>query len=149
MEAQERFAQFLASRGLRSSTPRSRVARIFLRTERHVSTGELYDLVRKKHKEIGYATVSRTLKLLEEAGLCRQVDFGDGILRYEHAYKHAHHDHLVCTRCGEFVEIFSDKLEKLQDEMVKKHGYVQETHRLNIFGVCPKCQKKKSNIRQG
>lgn len=143
MEAQERFAQFLSSRGLRSSAPRNKVVRIFLRTERHVSTGELYDLVRKKHKEIGYATVSRTLKLLEDAGLCRQVDFGDGTLRYEHAYKHSHHDHLVCTKCGAFVEIYSDKLEKLQDEMVKKHRYVQETHRLNIFGVCPKCQKKK------
>ena len=143
MEAEKRFAQFLSSRGLRSSGPRSKVVKIFLRTERHVGCGELYEIVRKKHKEIGYATVSRTLKLLEEAGLCRQVDFGDGILRYEHAYKHAHHDHLVCTKCGWFVEIYSDKLEKLQDEMVKKHGYVQETHRLNIFGMCPKCQKKR------
>ncbi len=142
MEAQERFAQFLSSRGLRSSVPRNKVAGIFLRTEKHVSTRELYDIVRKKHKEIGYATVSRTLKLLEEAGLCRQVDFGDGTLRYEHAYKHAHHDHLVCTQCGAFVEIYSDKLEKLQDELVKKHGYVQEAHRLNIFGVCPKCRRK-------
>ena len=141
MDAKARFGRFLSSRGLRSTVPRDRVNDIFLRTERHVSTRELYDIVRGKHKEIGYATVSRTLKLLEEAGLCRQVDFGDGTLRYEHAYKHEHHDHLVCTKCGNFVEVYSGKLEKLQDELVKKHGYVQETHRLNIFGICPKCQK--------
>jgi len=143
MEAEERFEQYLRSRELRSSVPRSKVVRIFLRTERHVSTGDLFEIVHKKHKEIGYATVARTLKLLEDAGLCRQVDFGDGTVRYEHAYKHVHHDHLVCTKCGGFVEIYSNKLEKLQDEMVKKHGYVQETHRLNIFGVCSKCKKKK------
>ena len=142
MDAKVHFAHFLSSRGLRNTVPRGRVADIFLHTERHVSTRELYDIVRSKHREIGYATVSRTLKLLEDAGLCRQVDFGDGTLRYEHKYKHEHHDHLVCTKCGKFVEVYSGKLEKLQEELVRKHGYVQEMHRLNIFGICPDCQKK-------
>ena len=114
---------------------------IFLTTERHVSVQELYDIVRKKHKNIGYATVSRVLKLLTQADICRQVDFGDGSQRFEHKYGHEHHDHLICTKCGRFVEIYSKQLEKLQAQLVKKHGYVQHRHKLDIFGICPKCRK--------
>ncbi|MCK5171763.1 MAG: hypothetical protein KAR47_00115, partial [Planctomycetes bacterium] len=67
------------------------------------------------HDVIGYATVARTLKLLTQADLCREVDFG---------------------------EIFSPQLEKIQNQFVKKHGFVAKSHQLNIFGTCPKCQKK-------
>ena len=114
---------------------------VFLATERHITIQELYDLVRKKYKGIGYATVARTVKLMCDSGVCRQVDFGDGALRYEHKYGHEHHDHLICLKCGKFEEIYSPKLEKLQDELVKKHGYVQEKHKLDIFGLCPMCDK--------
>ena len=141
-DAKSEFSQFLVAKGLRSTKPRDCVVDVFLRTEKHVTTQELYDLVRKKYPNVGYATVSRTLKLLAESGICRQVDFGDGTARFEHDYGHEHHDHLVCTRCGRFEEIYSRKLEKLQDELVKEYGYVQESHKLNIFGLCPKCQKK-------
>ncbi len=142
MDAKEKLRQFLRTRGLRQSQPRDDVADVFLRTEKHVSTQELFELVKKKHKNIGYATVARTLKLLAEAGLCRIVDFGDGIQRYEHEYGHDHHDHLICSDCGRLVEIFSRKLEKAQDELIRKHGYEQVSHRLQIYGICPKCRKK-------
>jgi len=142
MEAKEKFDSFLSSRGMRRTDPRDKVVTIFLKTEKHVSTQDLYDIVQKSHKEIGYATVARTLKLLHEADLSSKVDFGDGTARFEHKYKHEHHDHLVCTKCGKLVEIFDKKLEKLQDAIVKKHGFIQKSHRLNIFGLCPKCKKK-------
>ena len=143
VEAKGKFDQYLQAKSLRRTGPRDTIVDIFLRTEKHVSTEQLYNLSRKKHKDVGYATVSRTLKLLEQAGLCRQIDFGDGTMRFEHKYKHQHHDHLVCTGCGAFEEIYSDKLEKLQQKLVEEHGYVQNSHKLNIFGLCPKCQKKK------
>ncbi len=147
MDAKEKLRQFLRARGLRQSQPRDDVADVFLRTEKHVSTQELFELVKKKHANIGYATVSRTLKLLAETGLCRIVDFGDGILRYEHEYGHDHHDHLICSDCGKVVEIFSRKLEKAQGELIKKHGYQQVSHRLQIYGICPKCRKKTKKRR--
>lgn len=142
MDAKEKLRQFLRTRGLRQSQPRDVVADVFLRTEKHVSTQELFELVKKKHKNIGYATVARTLKLLAQAGLCRIVDFGDGIQRYEHEYGHEHHDHLICGDCGRFVEVFSRQLEKAQDQLIRKHGYEHVSHRLQIYGICPKCRKK-------
>ncbi len=142
MDAKARFEQFVAHESLRHTEQRDHVLDVFLATERHVTVQELYDLVRKKHKGIGYATVARTLKLMCDSGVCRQVDFGDGSLRYEHKYGHEHHDHLICLKCGKFEEIYSPKLEKIQGELVKKYDYVQEKHKLDIFGFCPKCAKK-------
>ena len=139
MDAKQKFEQFVARKGLRHTEQREKVLDVFLATERHVTVQELYDLVRNKHKGIGYATVARTMKPICESGLCRQVDFGDGALRYEHKYGHEHHDHLICIKCGKFEEIYSPKLEKIQRELVKKHGYVQESHKLDIFGLCPEC----------
>ncbi len=147
MDAKEKLRQFLRTRGLRQSRPRDVVADVFLRTEKHVSTQELFELVKKKRKNIGYATVARTLKLLAEAGLCRIVDFGDGTQRYEHEYGHEHHDHLVCSDCGRVVEVFSRELEKAQDQLIRKHGYEQISHRLHIYGICPKCRKRAKKRR--
>ncbi len=142
MDARANFNRFLKQKGLRQTKQRDELVNVFLRTERHVSTQELFDIVRKKDKDVGYATVARTLKLLAESGLCRMVDFGDGVQRFEHKYGHEHHDHLICTKCGRYVEIYSKKLEKLQAELVKKHDYVQEYHKLDIFGICPRCGRK-------
>lgn len=144
MEANEKFDRFIKQKGLRKTIPRKKVIDIFLKTEKHLSTQQLYDIVRKKHKNIGYATVARTLKLLAEAELCNIVDLGDGTHRFEHRYRHEHHDHLICTKCGRFVEIFSKKMEKLQNDLFKKHRFLQISHRLDLFGLCPRCQKKTS-----
>ena len=140
MDASEEFERFIAAKGLRHTQQRQQILEAFLATERHVSAQDLFEIVRKKYRGIGYATVARTLKLLEESGICGQVDFGDGVQRYEHKYGHEHHDHLICIRCGRFVEIHSVELEKLQQKLVNKFGYTQERHKLDIFGFCPACQ---------
>ena len=69
---------------------------------------------------------------MDQAGVCRRVDFGDGTARYEHHFGHDHHDHLICTRCGKFVEIFSPRLEKLQAE---QKAFNKDTRKLrqNIY----------------
>ena len=143
MDAKEKYERFVTSKGLRQTKQRAQIVDVFLDTEKHLTVQELYDLARKKHKGIGYATVARTVKLMCEAGICRQVDFGDGSQRFEHKFGHEHHDHLICLNCGNFEEIHSPKLERIQEELVKKHGYVQEYHKLDIFGLCPKCKKRR------
>ncbi len=142
MDAKGEFEEFLVKKGLRHTSQRQQILRVFLATEHHVTVEQLCNLVKVKYKGIGYATVARTMKLLSECGVCREVDFGDGTRRFEHKYGHEHHDHLICLACGKFEEIYSLKLERIQDVLVKKYGYVQEKHKLDIFGFCPKCAKK-------
>ena len=148
MDAKDKFERFVAEKGLRRTTQRRQVLDVFLSTERHLTVQELYELARKKYKGIGYATVARTIKLMSESGICREVDFGDGVQRFEHKYGHEHHDHLICVKCGRFVEIYSERLEKLQAQLVRRHGYVQEYHKLDIFGLCFRCGRKSKKKKQ-
>ena len=69
--------------------------------------------------------------------------FGDGRTRYEHNYKHPHHDHMICTECGRTIEFFSAELEAIQDSIVAKHRFKPTQHSLRIFGVCAQCQRRK------
>jgi len=136
------FKQYLKDKGLLSSTQREQVLDIFLKTEKHPTINDLYDLVRKKNPKIGLATVYRTMRVICDAGLARQTDFGDGPRRFEHKYKHDHHDHLVCTNCGKVIEVLSPEIEKLQQKLAKRHGFVPLRHKMQIFGRCRQCRRK-------
>ncbi len=137
------LGKFIKEKGLRHTPQREDVLKVFLASEKHVSADELHKLVRKKHPTIGYTTVYRTLKLLAEAGLCDETDFGDGIARFEHKYGHEHHDHLVCIKCGRYIEVAKPEIEKLQDELTRESGFTPLRHKLQIFGVCSECTKRK------
>jgi Fur family ferric uptake transcriptional regulator len=133
------FDKFITGKGLRHTPQREKILEVFLSVETHVSCEQLYGLVRTKDPSIGYTTVYRTMKLLSESGLCGEINLGDGIVKFEHKYGHAHHDHLVCTKCGSLIEVANPRIEKLQDDMATQHGFVATSHVLEIFGVCRKC----------
>lgn len=142
-QAEEKaFENYLASKRLKHSEQRKRILNIFLSINRHLTTDELYRLVKKSFPSIGYATVYRTLKLLSECGLCRELKFEDGTARYEHLYGHMHHDHLICTDCGRFVEIMNSEIEHLQERLFKRYGFYPQRHRLELYGICKQCKKK-------
>ncbi len=130
---------FIKSKGLRYTPQREKILSIFLSVERHVSVDELYQLVKKQFRDIGYTTVYRTMRLLAQSGLCRQIDFGDGVSRFEHYYNHKHHDHLVCVKCNRLIEVANPRIEKIQEKMAKAHGFSPTSHRLEIFGLCRRC----------
>ncbi len=134
------FAEFIRSKNLKQSNQRQQIMETFLKTEKHLTAEELYRMVRKKNSSIGYATIYRTMKLLSEAGLCRELLIEDGVTRYEHLYNHKHHDHLICTECGIFVEIESPEIETLQEKIAKKNGFVLTKHRLDLYGLCNNCR---------
>jgi Fur family ferric uptake transcriptional regulator len=136
--------QYLKNNGLLQSKQREQILDIFLETEEHPTIGDLYELVRKKTPKIGLATVYRTMKVICGAGLAREVDFGDGVRRFEHEYRHQHHDHLVCLKCGRIIEVMSPEIEKLQQSLAKKHRFTAVRHRLEIFGTCRTCKRKKT-----
>lgn len=133
--------EFMRSKGLRHTSQREKILDIFLSTERHVSVDELYKIVKRRVHSVGYTTVYRTMKLLSESGLSGEIDFGDGILRFEHKYGHGHHDHLVCIKCGKFIEVMKPEIEKMQDRLAKEHSFTPIKHKLEIFGICKNCSK--------
>lgn len=140
-EEQEVFLQHLQQQGLKRTAQRALILDIFLRTEAHLSSEDLYRLVREEDPTVGQTTVYRTLKLLSEAGLAREVRFGDNRTHYEHNYKHQHHDHMICSRCGRIIEFFSAELEGIQDAMAAKHKFQITQHLLRIIGICAECRR--------
>jgi Fur family ferric uptake transcriptional regulator len=134
--------EFIGRKGLRRTPQREKILEVFLSTERHVTAEELHKLVKKRLEGIGYVTVYRTMRILVEAGLCDEIDFGDGLTRFEHKYGHEHHDHLICMKCGRFIEVIDPKIERLQEKMAKERGFTPMAHKLEIFGYCRRCLKK-------
>ena len=140
-EEQEVFLQHIQKKGLKRTAQRDLILDMFLRTEDHLSSEDLYRLVKNQDPTIGQTTVYRTLKLLTEAGLAREVRFGDGVTHYEHNYKHQHHDHMICSSCGKIIEFFSAELEAIQDAMAAKHKFEVQQHLLRIIGLCAQCSR--------
>lgn len=139
-EEKEIFLNHVQKYGLRRTAQRDLILEIFLRTEQHLSSEDLYDLVKKADPSVGHTTVYRTLKLLTEAGLAREVRFGDGRAHYEHDYNHEHHDHMICTNCNRIIEFDSSEIEALQNAVAAQHNFQVSQHNLRILGVCEDCQ---------
>ncbi len=140
-EEKEVFLKHIQKAGLKRTAQRDLILDVFLRTEKHLSSEDLYNLVKQEDPTIGHTTVYRTLKLLTEAGLAREVRFGDNRTHYEHNYKHQHHDHMICTECGKIIEFFSAELEALQDAIAAKHKFQVSQHLLRLLGVCADCRR--------
>ena len=135
------FEDYLATKNLKHSEQRKEILHVFLNIDKHLTANELYRIVQKKYPTVGYATIYRTLKLLCECGLCRELRFEDGTTRYEHLYGHQHHDHLICTKCGRFVEVVDPQIERLQEKLTKQHEFYPERHRMELYGVCKRCKR--------
>ena len=140
-EEQEVFLQHIQKQGLKRTAQRDLILDVFLRTEGHLSGEDLYQLVREKDPTVGQTTVYRTLRLLTDAGLAREVRFGDGRAHYEHNYKHEHHDHMICSQCGKIIEFYSPELEAIQDAMAAKYKFELRSHLLRMIGICAQCRQ--------
>jgi len=142
MEIRSLYSQYLKKNGLRDSAQRRKVFEVFLSLGSHVSLDDIYREAKKRHPEIGYATIYRTLKILCDAGICSEVVFEDGSVRYEVSAKKGHHDHLVCIECGLVKEFYNNEIEALQNNIAKKYGFELKDHKLILYGLCSRCSKK-------
>jgi Fur family ferric uptake transcriptional regulator len=143
--AKSEFERYLERSGLRATAQRSLILDVFLKTERHLTAEELYRLVSRKDPSVGQATVYRTLRLLVDSGVAREVDFGDGMARYEHGFGHEHHDHLICIRCRKSIEVMDGRIEKLQERLAAGHGFTLTGHTMDLFGLCRECRGRKKS----
>ena len=140
----EIFHQYLKEKKLKRTFQRDIILETFLKTERHITPEDLYNILRKKHPGIGLSTIYRTLKIFTECELAREMRRSDGTSIFEHKYDHPHHDHLVCKKCGKYFEFYNEIIEELQKKISKEHKFMMTGHRLEIYGICSKCQEKEN-----
>lgn len=140
-QALETFERCISKRNLKHTSQRKEILQAFLKCEDHVSAEELYRIVQRKNPAIGFSTVYRTLKVLTQCEMAREVRLRDGRTRFEHKFKHRHHDHLICSRCGRTEEFLSPEIEEIQRKIAEHHGFVLSDHALDLFGICRSCQK--------
>jgi Fur family ferric uptake transcriptional regulator len=139
-DAKSPWRSYLRKNGLKTTQQREAIVDAFLRSSGHVALDDLLARARRTHPGVGLATVYRTVKLLEEAGLAASRQFESGHTLYEVAQGRAHHDHLICRQCGYIVEFESDEIERLQIAAARKMGFNVLSHRHELFGLCEKSQ---------
>lgn len=121
-------------KGLKMTGQRRVIARVLSESEDHPDVELLYQRSSAMDAGISIATVYRTVRLFEEAGIISKHDFGDGRSRYEEANEE-HHDHLIDMRSGEVIEFSNDEIERLQEAIAKSLGYKLVGHRLELYGI--------------
>ena len=137
--AREIFAIHIRDKGLRQTRQRDAIIEAFLSAGRHITASELHEHISRQHPEIGFATVQRNLNLFCESGIAEEIKIGRQKTRYEQKIGHEHHDHLICTKCGTFIEVSDPKIEKLQEKLAAANGFRPLRHKLEIYGLCRKC----------
>jgi Fur family transcriptional regulator, ferric uptake regulator len=130
----DRLEKLCIDKGLRMTEPRRIIARILSTSDDHPDAEELHRRANSLDGSISLATVYRTVKLFEDAGIIQAHDFRDGRARYEEVPEE-HHDHLINVKTGAVVEFHSPEIEALQDEIARKLGYKLVDHRLELYGV--------------
>ncbi len=126
------------AKGVKLTDQRKVIAKIMSESDDHPNVDELYKRVSKIDSKISIATIYRTVKLFEEAGILAKHDFKGRKARYEELSE-GHHDHLIDIKTGEIIEFVDDEIEKLQKKVADKHGYALVDHKLELYGI-----KKKS-----
>ena len=121
------------TKGVRLTDQRKLVAKVMSGSDDHPDVDELHKRVAKLDSKISIATVYRTVKLFEEAGIVAKHDFKGNKARYEEATQE-HHDHLIDVNTGEIIEFVNEDIEKLQQKVAEKLGYKLVDHRLELYG---------------
>ena len=130
----ETIEQKCISKGVKLTEQRKIIAKVMSEANDHPDVDELYNRVSKIDTKISIATVYRTVKLFEEAGIVTKHDFKGGKARYEELSE-SHHDHLIDIKTGEIIEFVDDEIEKLQKKVADKYGYELVDHKLELYGI--------------
>jgi Fur family ferric uptake transcriptional regulator len=125
--------------GTKRSSKRDLIVNAFLKQEGHLSADDLVDLIKREDHRISRATVYRTLQWMEEAGIARKVDFGEGRFRFEHSYRHPRHFHLICKTCNRSYEFLSSDIEALVEEVAAARGFTARQSVVQVYGTCESC----------
>src|SRR5256885_11628212 len=140
--AKQRFMEFLAQKRLRITAQGQAIIETAFGTRQHFTAEQLLEWSRRRDRSVSRATVYRTLPLLTESGLVREMDFGKDHKFYDPNYaEHPHHNHIICQDCDKIVEFESEKIEKLETEISHRLGFSPKDHRLQITATCKEFKK--------
>ena len=139
----DKFKTLLKENSLKFTKQRELILKFLYDHDEHFTPEDIYVLLKKEYPDIniGIATVYRTLTLLENEGIASSISFGAQGKKYELGLK-KHHDHLICTECGEIIEFFDETIEARQEEIAKKFNFKMQDHSMKIIGICEKCQER-------
>ena len=138
----QKFLDFLAQKKLRLTRPRRAIIEAVFSTQQHFTAEELLAWAQRRDKSVSRATVYRTLPLLTESGLVREMDFGGDHKFYDPNYAESpHHNHIICQDCGKIVEFESQEIEQLENEISRRLGFSVQAHRLQITATCDEFRK--------
>src|SRR5437867_12476734 len=142
LAAKQKFMEFLDQKNLRLTSQRQAIIDSVFNTEEHFTAEQLLEWSRARDRSVSRATVYRTLPLLTESGLVREMDFGKDYKFYDPNYaKHPNHNHIICQDCEKIVEFESDKIAKLEDEISHRLGFQIKAQRLQITGTCEELKR--------
>ena len=131
----------LKARGCRLTPQRLAVAKILATSEEHLSAEKIYDRVKPDFPSTSLATIYKTVTLLKKMGEVMEIGFVDGSNRYDGTRPYPH-PHLICMKCKTILDPDIPTLSKLPKDLAQRTGYQIVNHRLDFFGICPRCQKK-------
>jgi Fur family ferric uptake transcriptional regulator len=143
----EKFREFLEIRGEKLTEPRRILVRHIFASHKHFDADELVADLHGDGRRVSRATVYRTLRLLVEAGLLRELRLTNRTA-YEHDFGYPSHDHLHCTECNTVIEFNNEEVRRLREAVSLEHGFRASGHRFLITGVCPACSRAKSRPRR-
>jgi Fur family ferric uptake transcriptional regulator len=144
----DRIERLCEERGMRMTEQRRIIAQVLAQSDDHPDVEELYHRAADVDANISLATVYRTVRLFEEAGILNRHDFGDGRARYEEVPE-VHHDHLIDLRSGKIIEFSNEEIEQLQQKVAEKLGYRLVDHRLELYGVPSDDRRPAPRLRKG
>jgi len=138
----EDFKALLKKNNLKFTIQREVILETLYNSDEHLTPEALHHLIQEKYPDLktGIATVYRTLSLLEDSNVVTSLSFGAQGKKYELGAKE-HHDHLICTRCGEITEFVDEEIEKRQHAITNELGFRMIDHSMQIYGICKKCLK--------
>jgi Fur family transcriptional regulator, ferric uptake regulator len=136
------FKQLLKANGLKFTIQREVILEMLYNSDEHLTPESLHHLIQQKHPELntGIATVYRTLSLLEDSDMVTSLSFGAQGKKYELGAKD-HHDHIICTSCGNITEFVDEQIELRQKEISESLGFIMQEHSMQIYGICKNCQE--------
>ena len=145
-ELLENFKTLLKKNNLKFTIQREVILETLYNSDEHLTPEALHQLIQKKHPKLktGIATVYRTLSLLEDSNVVTSLSFGAQGKKYELGAKE-HHDHLICTECGDITEFVDEEIEKRQHDITNELGFKMVDHSMQIYGICAKCQQQNNS----